>query len=146
MLFSRCAPTADPNSPAAPPAEARWVPLGTWPWRRWPTPSSFPASTPRRAAKSRFPTPRRRSTRSCASSGRTPARVPAPPASGRAPWTPWCLTWCISTSPSPPCRWGALMPLMFGFCMMKASAADAKQQKLHSDRSFYWWIRHFYWT
>lgn len=92
VSLPRCAPTAGPSSHAAPPVEAPWAPSGTWPWRRWPTLSSSPASTPHRAAKSPCLTPTRRSTKSCASFGHTPAPAPAPLASGRAPWTPSCLT------------------------------------------------------
>lgn len=50
-------------------------------------------------------TARSPSTRRCVSSGRTPARVPEPPASGTARWRPSCPTWCTRTSPSPRCRW-----------------------------------------
>lgn len=63
-----------------------------------------PFSTRRPAVCWTFITARSPTTRRCVSSGRTPARVPAPPANGTARWRPSCHTWCTCTSPSPRCR------------------------------------------
>ena len=75
-------------------------------------PSVSSLSTRRPAVCWLFTTARSRITRRCVSSGRTPVRVPEPPASGTARWRPSCLTWCTHTSPSPRCR-SATQPSTF---------------------------------
>ena len=60
MQATWSAATAGPSSPAVPPAEVSWgATSGTWPWRRWPQQSCFPASTAAEAVVSHYYTQRR---------------------------------------------------------------------------------------